>query len=136
VSIRTERISEQIKNEISVVLRDEISDPRISLLTITRVNLSKDLSHARIFWSPLVADPDGLDDMEDGLSSASGYVRKQLAKRLNLRRTPALEFRFDPSIEEGSRILSLIQTLDDGASPEAEEGTDARTGDDDDGKPT
>jgi ribosome-binding factor A len=112
VSIRIERISEQVRAEIARILRDEISDPRVGLLSLTRVKVSKDLSQALIFWSPL--DVEGETDIEEtqaGLESATGYIRRELARLLDLRRTPAPSFRYDPSIQEGSRTLSLMREV-------------------------
>jgi ribosome-binding factor A len=105
-------MAEQIRGEVARVLRDESADPRIGMLSITRVKLSKDLSHAIVFWSPLVAaDSDAVLEIGEGLDSASGFVRRQLAANLNLRRTPALQFKHDHSIAEGSRTLSLLRSL-------------------------
>ena len=122
MSIRTERITEQLRNEISVILRDEVTDPRVGTLSITRIKLSRDLSHAQVFWSPLVADDVDLDDMEDGLASAAPFVRRLIAERLNLRRTPAFQFLYDPSIGEGDRTLGLLKSLE---HERAERPTDA-----------
>ncbi|MBW2228833.1 MAG: 30S ribosome-binding factor RbfA [Deltaproteobacteria bacterium] len=114
MSMRTDRIAEQIRGEVARVLRDESTDPRIGMLTITRVKLSADLSQAILFWSPLTgADPDAVEEVARGLDSASGFVRRHLAANLNLRRTPALQFKHDPSMAEGSRILSLLRSLPD-----------------------
>jgi ribosome-binding factor A len=146
VSIRTERITEQLRNELSVILRDDVTDPRIGMLSIIRIKLSRDLSHAQVFWSPIsLADVD-LDDMEEGLASAAPYIRRLVAERLNLRRTPAFDFRYDPSIEEGDRTLTLLKQLD--IAPEAEAASEAddrpvtadpaigATGEDEDGATT
>lgn len=112
MSIRTQRIGEQIRGEIARLLREETSDPRIGLLTITRVKVSPDLSDALVFWSPLdVSGEADVGVVEDGLLSASGFVRRQIARNLNLRRTPALHFKHDPSVEEGSRTLATIRSL-------------------------
>jgi len=112
VSIRTERITEQLRHELSVILRDEVTDPRIGMLSILRIKLSRDLSHAQVYWSPVsLADVD-LDDMEEGLTSAAPFIRRLVAERLNLRRTPAFDFRYDPSIEEGDRTLTLLKQLE------------------------
>jgi len=120
VSIRTQRIAEQIRGEIARLLREETRDPRIGLLTITRVKVSPDLSEALLFWSPLdVSGEADVEDVGEGLLSATGHLRRQLARNLDLRRTPALRFRHDPSVEEGSRTLSLIRTLVDGSGEEA-----------------
>jgi ribosome-binding factor A len=96
------------------VLREEIADPRIGMLTITRVKLAADLSHAIVFWSPLaVTDAEAVDEMVEGLDSASGFVRRQLAATLDLRRTPAIHFKHDTSIAEGSHTLSILRSLPD-----------------------
>jgi len=114
MSIRNERIAEQVRKEIARVLREDVSDPRIGMLTLTRVKVSPDLSTAVVLWSPLDlrAETD-LDEMSAGLDSASGYLRRQLARNLSLRRTPELKFEHDRSIEEGSRTLALLRSLED-----------------------
>ena len=111
-SLRNERIAEQVRGELARLIRDETSDPRIGLLTLTRVKVSPDLSTATIFWSPLKLD-DEVDPEEvgRGLQSAAGFLRTRLASELALRRTPALSFRHDRSIEEGSKTLALLRSL-------------------------
>jgi ribosome-binding factor A len=111
-SLRNERIAEQVRGELARLIRDETSDPRIGLLTLTRVKVSPDLSTATIFWSPLKLD-DEVDPEEvgRGLQSAAGFLRSRLASELALRRTPALSFRHDRSIEEGSKTLALLRSL-------------------------
>jgi ribosome-binding factor A len=112
VSQRTERIGEQLRGEIAKLLREDLTDPRIGMLTLTRVDVAPDLSHALVFWSPLTDDDEAdLGAVQDGLVSASGYLRTRLAKLLSLRRMPALRFRHDPSLLEGSRMLSLLRSL-------------------------
>ena len=112
---RSERISEQLKGEIARVLREEVSDPRIRLVTLTRVDCAPDLSSALVFWSSIEADgEEALGQIEEGLASAASFVRRQIAQVLPLRRTPRLEFRYDPSLEQGSRTLSLLREISDG----------------------
>jgi ribosome-binding factor A len=114
VSRRTERIAEQIQGEIARVLRAETTDPRIGLVTITRVDVAPDLSHALVFWSALASDdPDERGRIEDGLDSAAPFVRRQLAHVLRLRRMPELRFRFDPSLALGSQTLRVLRELED-----------------------
>ncbi len=113
MSWRLERIGEQIRGELSRLVRDEVSDPRIGLLTLTRVEVAPDLSAASVFWSPL--DPQGdvrLEQVGAGLASASGFLRGRLADELSLRRTPELRFRHDPSIEQGAEMLALLRSLE------------------------
>ena len=116
VSWRSQRIAEQIRGEIARILRDEVSDPRVSMLTLTRVEVSPDLGLAKVFWS--VFDPNAeaevaVEVAAEGLESASSFVRRQLAHCLSLRHTPELSFRHDSSIERGSQTLALLKSLRD-----------------------
>jgi len=124
VSLRTERIGEQLRGELARLLHEELTDPRVGLVTLTRVDVSPDLSHAVVFWSPLDAREGDVEEVEAGLESAAGFLRSRVASRLSLRRTPQLRFRYDPSIAEGSRTLSLLRSLNRGGpeEPEGEEG--------------
>ncbi len=106
---RMERIGEQVRGELARLLRDEVSDPRIGMLTLTRVDVAPDLATASVFWSALdVTGDEDLEVVAQGLESASGFLRKRLAKELSLRRTPALRFHRDPSIERGAETLALL----------------------------
>ena len=83
---RMERIGEQIRGELARLLRDEVSDPRVGILTLTRVDVAPDLATASVFWSAL--EVNGEEDLEivaQGLESASRFLRKRLAKELSLR---------------------------------------------------
>jgi ribosome-binding factor A len=112
VSLRTDRIGEQLKGEIAKLLREDLADPRVGMLTLTRVDVAPDLSHALVFWSPLSSGRDAsVESIQDGLASASGFLRNKLAQRLALRRMPALRFKYDSSLDEGSRTLSLLRSL-------------------------
>ncbi|MDX1648884.1 MAG: 30S ribosome-binding factor RbfA [Myxococcota bacterium] len=119
---RTERIGEQIRGELARLLREEVTDPRIGLVSVTRVDVSPDLRNARVHWSRLHADGDR-DTREDaagetaaGLASAAGFLRRRLARLLPTKRVPELRFVHDPSLALGSETLNLIRELDDGAS--------------------
>lgn len=113
-SVRVQRVAEQIRAELSEVLREEVRDPRLRLITITRVKLAVDLGAATIFYSPLGEDPDETRQAElaEAMTSVSGFLRRQLSRRMKLRHTPELRFVFDDSIAEGSHMLSLIRSLD------------------------
>jgi ribosome-binding factor A len=135
MSWRLERIGEQIRAELSRLVRDELRDPRIGLLTLTRVEVAKDLSTASVFWSPLDTRNDGglqdesLAKVGAGLASASGFLRGRLADELSLRRTPELRFRHDPSIEQGAHTLALLRSLEppgDAIAASPEDGHGAR----------
>lgn len=115
MSRRTERIAEQLKEEIARVLREDVSDPRIGMVTLTRVDCAPDLSQALVFWSSVQADTDGeREALDDGLASAASFVRGRIARVLPLRRVPRLEFRYDPTLEQGSSTLSLLREIADG----------------------
>ncbi|MEE2672979.1 MAG: 30S ribosome-binding factor RbfA [Myxococcota bacterium] len=112
MSIRIERIGEQVRGELSRLLRDEVSDPRIGMLSLTRVEVAPDLSTASVFWSPLDAEVAEVESMAAGLTSAAGFLRRRLAKELSLRRTPELRFRHDPALELGAHTLALLRGLE------------------------
>ncbi len=114
MSRRTQRIAEQLKGEIARILIEEVTDPRIALVTLTRVDVAPDLSHAVVFWSAL--DSTALDRIEDGLESAAPFLRRCLARELPLRRMPELRFRHDPSFELGSQTLAVLRSLSDDES--------------------
>ena len=107
-----QRIAELLRAEIARVLRDESHDPRIELLSVTRVEVRSDLSSANVFWSPLdVVHEVDVERMQEGLAAAAGFVRSRLAQNLDLRRTPALHFHYDPAIKAGSRTLALLREI-------------------------
>ena len=112
---RTERVAEQIRAELARLLRAEISDPRIGLVTLTRIDVSPDLRNAYVFWSRLdTADGAALRESGEGLESAAAFARRRLAQLLPIKRVPALEFRYDPSLRMGDRTLAALRGLDDG----------------------
>jgi len=113
VSRRTERIGEQIRAELARVLREEVTDPRIGLVTLLRVDVAPDLSNARVFWSALDGREGAeLEGLAAGLDSASSFVRKRLASVMPTKRVPELRFEHDPSLAAGAQTLSLIAELE------------------------
>ena len=109
---RSERIAEQIRGEVARILRDQVNDPRVAMLTLTRVKVSPDLSVAQVFWSVLDVNAESrIEVVTEGLESASAFVRRQLAHSLLLRRTPELTFCHDPSIQRGAETLALLKSL-------------------------
>ena len=106
-SNRIGRINEEIRAELSSILRT-VKDPRVSqsMLTITHVDTTSDLRYARIYLTAL--DRTGEKDLMRGLKSASGYLRRELGSRLNLRYTPELQFFADDSIAHGAHILDML----------------------------
>lgn len=131
-SVRIRRVSEQIRAELSQLLREDVQDPRIGLVTVTRVKLASDLGAATIFYSPLGEDADEArrQELSHAMGAVTGFLRKQLARRMKLRHTPQLRFIFDDSIAEGSHTLAVMRELE--ISPEApgqDEGAEASAND-------
>jgi ribosome-binding factor A len=107
---RSRRIGDEIQRSLSEIIRRDLKDPRLQFLTITAVEVSRDLSHANIFVSPLDPDGDPAPILE-ALQSAAGFIRRQLGRSLTTRQTPQLHFSRDESIEEGSRMTNLIDSV-------------------------
>lgn len=102
---RTDRIAEQIQREVAQLLRLDVRDPRVRMVTLTGVEVTRDYSHAKIFYTAL----DGMsNEVQQGLEHASGYLRSQLAHAMKLRIMPQLHFVYDPSIERGAHLSQLI----------------------------
>ncbi len=122
-SVRVQRVAEQIRAELSQVLRDEVRDPRLRLITLTRIKLAVDLGAATIFYSPLGEDPDEArrNELAEAMTSVAGFLRRQLSRRVKLRHTPVLRFVLDDSIAEGSHMLGLIRSLDIQPAPASAE---------------
>ena len=104
---RLRRVADQIQRELSELLRTELKDPRVGMITLTGVEVSPDLGYARVFFTTL-ADAQSLKGIETGLARAAGFLRVQLGKRLSLRVTPELRFKHDVSVERGVQLSQLI----------------------------
>lgn len=118
MSRRTDRVNELMRSEISELLLREVKDPRLSqgLVSITEVEVSPDLRRATVYVSHLGTDEERRDALT-GLEKASPFLHRELSRRLDMRHVPDLLFRFDPSIERGARLASLIHEVhDDGAT--------------------
>lgn len=110
--IRLRRIESLLRSEISsMILKGEIKDPRIEpLTTITEVNISKDMSHAKV-WVSRFGGRDMVDESVEGLNHAAGYIQGVLAKRISLRVFPHLHFRRDDAMENGFRVAQKLRDL-------------------------
>ena len=104
---RNRRIADQIQRELSEVVRLELRDPRVGMVTLTDVELANDNSHAKVFFT-LIGNEAQVESCGHGLNSAAGFLRKQLASRLTIRVVPVLSFVFDASIDRGMRLSKLI----------------------------
>ncbi|HZV62057.1 MAG TPA: 30S ribosome-binding factor RbfA [Methylophilaceae bacterium] len=106
---RSDRISEQIRRELADLLQFEVKDPRVSMVTITEVEVSGDIAHAKIYFSAPVQDnPQALAELQKGLDKSAGFLRSQLGKRMMVRTVPQLHFIYDTSIDHGMKISRLI----------------------------
>ena len=108
---RQERLGELIATELSDLLRTRVKDPRVGFASITRVEVSGDLRHAKIHVSVMGSPQERAETMR-GLKSATGFLRHELATRIVLRYMPEIVFKLDTSIEEGTRILELIKQVE------------------------
>jgi len=123
-----QRVSELLRRKITLLLLEESKDPRLSAITITDVEITRDTSRAEIYYSimPPVVEEGGLSDfdvtegeaweaqkaeIQEALEGASGWLRAQLAPNLRLRHVPALDFTYDDSLEHGARIEALLREL-------------------------
>lgn len=105
------RINEEIKKEIISIIRNEIKDPRIDkMMTIMQVDTTNDLKYCKVFVSVLATDKIKKDTL-NGLKIAEGYIRKQLARRVNLRNTPQISFIMDTSIEYSIHMSELLKDI-------------------------
>ncbi|MGA0708055.1 MAG: 30S ribosome-binding factor RbfA [Steroidobacteraceae bacterium] len=104
---RSQRVADAIQRVLPDLIRREVKDPRMSAISITAVEVSRDLSHARVFFTPFAGQGDAAQILE-ALRSAVGFLRRALRGQLTLRSVPELEFRLDESIERGARVAALI----------------------------
>jgi ribosome-binding factor A len=103
---RARRVGEQIRQILAQLIQREVKDPRIGMVTITAVKVSKDFEYARIFIS--VLDAEKVSSSLDGLNHAAGFLRTELSHQIKLRCTPKLIFEYDATLEEGNRLTTLI----------------------------
>ena len=105
---RPRKVADLIQRELSDLLRREVRDPRVGMVTLTAVDVSPDLSHAKVFYTLL--DKSHLEETQRGLDRAAGYLRSQIAHRIKLYTTPELRFAYDESVERGDRLSRLIDS--------------------------
>lgn len=102
---RTDRVAEQIQRELAELVRLEVKDPRVRMVTLTGVEVARDYSHAKVFYTTLEG---ASKPVQEGLERASGFLRSQLAHAMKLRITPQLHFVYDSSVERGAHLSQLI----------------------------
>ncbi|KKA44303.1 MULTISPECIES: 30S ribosome-binding factor RbfA [Salinivibrio] len=123
---RTDRVAHQLQKEIALILQREIKDPRIGMVTVSDVQISRDLAYAKVFVTFLTVDEQAPTESLKALNEASGYIRSLVGKAIRLRVTPELTFVFDESLTEGIRISNLVS--------KAVRSDDERRGEDDKGE--
>jgi len=102
---RTDRVAEQIQRELAELVRLQLKDPRVRMVTLTGVEVARDYSHAKVFYTTLNGASKAV---QEGLERASGFLRSQLAHAMKLRITPQLHFVYDGSVERGAHLSQLI----------------------------
>ena len=113
-SHRPERVAEAIRQTVAAFLTGNVRDPRVGFVTVTAVEVSADLSHARVRVSVMGSEEEKAKSLE-GLASAARFLRAQVAKELPLRTTPELDFELDRGLEHAQRIDQLLRDLKEGA---------------------
>jgi|SRR5437867_2647247 ribosome-binding factor A len=101
---RSDRVAEQIQRELADLLQFEVKDPRVGMVTVTEVEVTGDMAHAKIYYSAKA----GTAELQAGLEKTAGFLRGQLAKRMLLRTVPQLHFIYDASIDRGMKLSKMI----------------------------
>ena len=107
---RLERLNEQVKREISEILRTEVRDPRVGVVTVTEARCAPDLSFARVYVRPLGGEGEE-EELFEGLEKATPYIRRELGKRLSVRHVPELRFEPDRALEHALHIEKLLSEV-------------------------
>jgi ribosome-binding factor A len=112
---RMRKVNEAVREVVSAHIAEDLSDPRIGFVTVTSVETSPDLRHARVYVTVL-GDEGARADALEGLASAAGFLQAQVARELRMKHTPTLRFHYDESTDHGFRIDRLIRRREDGES--------------------
>ena len=107
---RTQRVADQIQRELAALIQREVKDPRVGMATVSAVEVSRDLSHAKVFVTILNGDEDkeAMRESIKALNNAAGFLRSQLGQRMKLRIVPTLRFHYDDSLSRGNYLSNLI----------------------------
>ena len=106
---RVDRVADEIQRTLALLLQNDVKDPRIGMVTITAVRVSREFETAKVYFTVL-GDKTQIENNKKGLTAAAGFLRSELARRLRLRTTPRLVFEYDSSVEDGNRLSSLIDS--------------------------
>lgn len=107
---RSQRVVEQIRRELAELIRLEVKDPRVGFITLTDVEITPDYAHAKVFFTNMTGEAD-VPEILQGLRRASGFLRRELGRRIRIHTIPELHFHYDRSVEEGSRLSKLIDEV-------------------------
>lgn len=113
---RLRRVADQIQRELSELIRDEVKDPRVGMVTLTGVEVSSDFAHAKVYFTSLAAQ--GHAEALEGLQHSAGFLRAKLGPRLRIHNIPELHFHYDASVEAGVRLSKLIDEAVRDAAPD------------------
>ncbi len=105
---RTRRVGEQVRRDLAQLIRDEIDDPRMTMVSITFVEVTRDLAHAKVYVTVL-GDPDERGRIVDALNRAAPMLRYELGRRMHIRTVPRVKFLYDEVVERGAHLSSLIE---------------------------
>lgn len=103
---RSDRVAEQVRRDLADLIRVELKDPRVGMISLTAVELTPDYAHAKVFFTTL--DSEHLDEIEVGLKRAAGFLRRELGRRIHIHTLPELHFVYDNSLERGASMSQLI----------------------------
>lgn len=103
---RKDRVEEQVRRDLAELIQTELRDPRVGMISLTAVELTPDYAHAKVFFTTL--NPDHLPEIMQGLKRASGFLRRELGRRIHIHTLPELHFVHDTSIERGMSLTQLI----------------------------
>jgi ribosome-binding factor A len=109
---RSERVSDQMKQEIADILMRKLKDPRVGFVTVTDVAVADDLRNATVYVSIYGSDAEKQASLK-GLRSAAAFIRSELGKRMRMRYLPELLFRFDATVERGAHIMELLREIEE-----------------------
>jgi len=103
---RSDRVSEQIRRDLALLIQTELKDPRVGMISLTAVELTPDYAHAKVYFTTLHSEH--LPDIQKGLQRASGFLRRELGRRIKIHTLPELHFVHDASLERGASLSLLI----------------------------
>ena len=110
---RTDRLGAELQRELAAVLRDEVRDPRVGLITVQEIRVTRDMSHAKVYFTCMGGDPKSTQDFLN--RKLAGFLRHQLSHRVRTRTMPQLHFVYDESIERGQHLSELIDKAPKGS---------------------